>query len=46
MPIKCAGAPHKVAFLTQDYLKNNNNTYEFRITKPSYFGVPIYAKRL
>lgn len=49
MPIKCAGAPHKIAFLTEDFLtKKGKNTknIDFYLTKGVIFGVPIFSDKL
>jgi sulfide:quinone oxidoreductase len=46
-PIKCGGAPKKIAFLTQDYLRRNgvrsNATLTQMMSGTSWFGVKVYA---
>ena len=46
MPIKCAGAPQKIAYLAADHLKQknllNNSNLEFLCAKPVIFGVPHF----
>ena len=46
MPIKCAGAPQKIAYLAADHLKKkgklNNSNLEFLCAKPVIFGVPHF----
>ena len=46
MPIKCAGAPQKIAYLAADHLKKkgklNDSNLEFLCAKPVIFGVPHF----
>jgi len=46
MPIKCAGAPQKIAYLAADHLKKkgklNESHLEFLCAKPVIFGVPHF----
>ena len=46
MPIKCAGAPQKIAYLAADHLKKkgklNDSHLEFLCAKPVIFGVPHF----
>tara|TARA_B100000214_G_scaffold370756_1_gene345941 strand:- start:532 stop:1566 length:1035 start_codon:yes stop_codon:yes gene_type:complete len=46
MPIKCAGAPQKIAYLAADHLKKkgklNESNLEFLCAKPVIFGVPHF----
>ena len=46
MPIKCAGAPQKIAYLAADHLKKkgmlDNSNLEFLCAKPVIFGVPHF----
>ncbi len=46
MPIKCAGAPQKIAYLAADYLKKKGklkeSNLEFLCAKPVIFGVPHF----
>jgi sulfide:quinone oxidoreductase len=50
MPIKCPGAPQKIAYLAADYLRKSGIRHlcdvSFYTQTPSIFGVPIYAKEL
>ncbi|MSO97459.1 MAG: NAD(P)/FAD-dependent oxidoreductase [Rhodospirillaceae bacterium] len=50
MPIKCPGAPQKIAYLTADFLKKNGIRQfvdvKFLTQTPAIFGVPFYAKEL
>lgn len=50
MPIKCAGAPQKIAYLTADYLNANKTTQpyqlEFHTATPAIFGVEEFVPRL
>lgn len=50
MPIKCPGAPQKIAYLAADFLKRSGirHTCEVRFLTqtPAIFGVPFYAKEL
>ncbi len=45
-PIKCGGAPQKIMYLTEDYIRNNGNRQAANIVYATaggkYFGVPIY----
>ena len=46
MPIKCAGAPQKIAYLAADHLKKKGSlkesNLEFLCAKPVIFGVPHF----
>ena len=46
MPIKCAGAPQKIAYLAADHLKKKgalkDSNLEFLCAKPVIFGVPHF----
>ena len=46
MPIKCAGAPQKIAYLAADHLKKKgklkDSQLEFLCAKPVIFGVPHF----
>ena len=46
MPIKCAGAPQKIAYLAADHLKQRGllekSSLEFLCAKPVIFGVPHF----
>jgi sulfide:quinone oxidoreductase len=46
-PIKCAGAPQKIMYITEDYTKRNGikPKISFIIPQPSAFGV-AYARPL
>ncbi|MCB2108992.1 MAG: NAD(P)/FAD-dependent oxidoreductase [Rhodobacteraceae bacterium] len=50
MPIKCPGAPQKIAYLTADFLKRSGIRHScnvrFLTQTPAIFGVPFYAKEL
>lgn len=50
MPIKCAGAPQKVCFLTEHNLrkmgKRNKANLSFYMCKGVTFGVPKYSEVL
>ncbi|MDX2225426.1 MAG: FAD/NAD(P)-binding oxidoreductase, partial [Rhodospirillaceae bacterium] len=50
MPIKCPGAPQKIAYLTADFLKRSGIRHacevRFLTQTPAIFGVPFYAKEL
>lgn len=50
MPIKCPGAPQKIAYLTADFLKRSGIRQfvdvKFLTQTPAIFGVPFYAKEL
>ncbi|MSO73299.1 MAG: NAD(P)/FAD-dependent oxidoreductase [Rhodospirillaceae bacterium] len=49
-PIKCPGAPQKIAYLAADYLRKSGIRHlcevRFLTQTPSIFGVPFYAKEL
>lgn len=49
-PIKCAGAPQKIMWLTEHYLEKNglrdNVTITYCTTGGAIFGIPRYAKTL
>lgn len=49
-PVKCGGAPQKIMWLTDDYLRRNNrrNAVDINFFMPQkvYFGVPRYAEVL
>ena len=50
MPIKCPGAPQKIAYLAADYLKRGGIRdaceVRFLTQTPAIFGVPFYAREL
>ena len=50
MPIKCPGAPQKIAYLTADYLRRGgileDSHVHFLPQGPSMFSVPYFAKEL
>jgi sulfide:quinone oxidoreductase len=50
MPIKCPGAPQKIAYLASDFLKRSGIRQfvdvKFLTQTPAIFGVPFYAKEL
>ncbi len=50
MPIKCAGAPQKIMYLTADRLRKQGILDKFNIgfynAGPGIFGVPFFAKAL
>jgi sulfide:quinone oxidoreductase len=50
MPIKCPGAPQKIAYLAADFLKKSGIRQfvdvKFLTQTPVIFGVPFYAKEL
>jgi sulfide:quinone oxidoreductase len=50
MPIKCPGAPQKIAYLTADYLRRGgilqDSNVHFLPQGPSMFGVPFFAREL
>jgi len=50
MPIKCPGAPQKIAYLMADYLRRGgvlqNCNVHFLPQGPSMFGVPFFAREL
>lgn len=50
MPIKCPGAPQKIAYLAADYLRKSGIRQfvdvKFLTQTPAIFGVPFYAKEL
>ncbi|HRF55876.1 MAG TPA: FAD/NAD(P)-binding oxidoreductase [Campylobacterales bacterium] len=45
-PIKCGGAPQKIMYLTEDYMRSNGTRkdakIEFMTAGGKYFGVPVY----
>lgn len=49
-PIKCAGAPQKIAYLAEDYFtrtgKRSTANIIYNTTLPAVFGIPKYAKAL
>lgn len=49
-PIKCAGAPQKIAYLADDYLRRNGKRESanliYKTSLPAIFGIPRYAKAL
>ncbi len=49
-PIKCAGAPQKIAYLAADYWRQQGVLDDIRVVlvlpTPSMFGVPVFAKEL
>lgn len=50
MPIKCAGAPQKITYLAEDYLRKhglkNKVKIDFNLAGPGIFGVPKYKAAL
>ena len=50
MPIKCAGAPQKIAYLAEDYLRKkgirNQVEVDFHLAGPRIFGVAKYRNAL
>jgi sulfide:quinone oxidoreductase len=50
MPIKCPGAPQKIAYLAADFLRKSgirqSVDVKFLTQTPAIFGVPFYAKEL
>ena len=50
MPIKCPGAPQKIAYLAADYLGNKGDLEKcdlhFMTATPAVFGVPYFARAL
>lgn len=49
-PIKCAGAPQKICYLTEDYFTRHNKrdsaTVIYNTSLPVIFGIPKYAESL
>lgn len=49
-PIKCAGAPQKIMYITEDYLRKkgirDTANIMYKTSTPSIFGVKKYAKKL
>lgn len=49
-PIKCAGAPQKIMYITEDYLrrkgKRNKANIIYKTSTPAIFGVKKYAQKL
>lgn len=49
-PIKCAGAPQKIAYLAADYWRQQGVLDDIRVVlvlpTPGMFGVPVFAKEL
>ena len=50
MPIKCPGAPQKIAYLMADYLRRGGILQDCNVhflpQSPSMFGVPFFAREL
>jgi sulfide:quinone oxidoreductase len=48
MPIKCAGAPQKIAYMAADYFRHHDVSTEVSFLLPgaAVFGVPFFAKAL
>ena len=50
MPIKCAGAPQKIVYLADDYMRKNNLrervNIDFNLAGPGIFGIPKYKAAL
>lgn len=50
MPIKCAGAPQKIVYLAEDYLRKNGLRdkvkIDFNLAGPGIFGIPKYKAAL
>jgi sulfide:quinone oxidoreductase len=49
-PIKCAGAPQKIAYLAADYWRRQGVLRDIRVVlvlpTPGMFGVPVFAREL
>jgi sulfide:quinone oxidoreductase len=49
-PIKCAGAPQKIAYLAADYWREQGRLEDIRVVlslpTPGMFGVPVFAEEL
>lgn len=49
-PIKCAGAPQKIAYLAADYFRQQGVLADIRMVlvlpTPGMFGVPVFAREL
>lgn len=49
-PIKCAGAPQKIAYLAADYWRQQGVLQDIRVVlvlpTPGMFGVPVFAEEL
>ena len=49
-PIKCAGAPQKIAYLSADYWRQQGNLKDSRVVlvlpTPGMFGVKVFADEL
>ncbi|KAF0770301.1 Uncharacterized protein FWK35_00000797 [Aphis craccivora] len=49
-PIKCAGAPQKIMYITEDYLRRNGKRNKaniiYKTSTPAIFGVKKYAQKL
>ena len=49
-PIKCAGAPQKIAYLAADYWRQQGVLADIRVVlvlpTPAMFGVPVFAEEL
>ncbi len=49
-PIKCAGAPQKIAYLAADYWRQQGVLQDIRVVlslpTPGMFGVPVFAQEL
>ena len=49
-PIKCAGAPQKIAYLAADYWRRQGVLNDIRVVlvlpTPGMFGVPVFAREL
>lgn len=49
-PIKCAGAPQKIMYITEDYLRKNGKRSKaniiYKTSTPAIFGVKKYAQKL
>src|SRR5205085_1263824 len=47
-PVKCAGAPQKIAYLAADYWRSVRSSVEIHLVlpTPAMFGVPVFASVL
>ena len=49
-PIKCAGAPQKIAYLAADWWRRQGDLQDIRVVMvlptPGMFGVPVFAREL
>lgn len=49
-PVKCAGAPQKIMYIVEDYLRRNGKRHQanivYKTSMPVIFGVKKYAQKL